>query len=240
MGGVTDWEEQPLTHLRGGRRHEVQAGAGGGDLKALGGTGGRHERGWGVLWGPGAMGGTRDSPVGWWGAVGGSPAGQRAALECQRTSGGSPTGWGAVSGCQGMLGDSSTGQGAALGCRGTSGGCPAGGGAAPAPRAAAQPCGPAAPGGCSPRCSRRCPRCAGTAGDSGEVRGELRGGPGSTGAPMATTPSSPTTYNLQDLAVPLSGGAVLGGTRCGAEWDGMGQPPPSSQLGRGPHGEPPP
>lgn len=74
--------------------------------------------------------------------------------------------------CQGMLGGSAAGQGAVLGCWGTSGGCPVGRGAAPAPHAAAQPCGPAAPGGCSPRCSRRCPRCAGTAGTAG-VRGAL-------------------------------------------------------------------
>lgn len=128
-------------------------------------------------------------------------------------------------GCQGMLGGCPIGHGAATGCQGTSGGCPVGRGVAAAPRAEARPCGPAAPGGCSPRCSRRCPRCAGTVGDSGVVKG----GPWQhwdTPPPHACHPL--LTQHLQS-----TGSGCLsqlqdspgGGTRHGAEWDGMAQPP---------------
>lgn len=56
--GGTEGVTGPLTHLWGGGRHEVQAGAGGGDLKALGGPrwgfeqgvpGQRGALGWGAL-----------------------------------------------------------------------------------------------------------------------------------------------------------------------------------------------
>lgn len=48
--GVTEGQgvTGPLTHLWGGGRHEVQAGTGGGDLKALGGQDGGLSRGLGV------------------------------------------------------------------------------------------------------------------------------------------------------------------------------------------------
>jgi len=151
----------------------------------------------GVLGGPGAVGGTGDSPAGRWGAVGFSPAGQKAVLGCQGMPGGSAAGWGAASGC-----------------RGTSGGCPVGRGSASAPRAAAQPCGRAALGGCSPRCSRRCPRCAGTAGDSGGLRGAL--------AAPSLPPHAHQPLLTQHLRSAGSGRPSRplgspGGTRCGAE-----------------------
>lgn len=175
----------------------------------------------GVPGGPGAVGGTGDSPVGHGGEAEGSSGGQRAAVGCQETLGGCPTGWGAALGCQGMFWGSSTEPEAGLGCQSMLGGCPGGWGEPPAPRAAAQPCGPAAQGGCSPRCSRRCPRCAGTAGDSGGLKG---GGPWQHWAPHSCHPLLTQHLRSSGSGCPSRLQDSPGGTRHGAEWDRMAQP----------------
>lgn len=119
-----------------------------------------------------------------------------------------------------------------MGCQGTWGGCSGGRGAAAAPRAAAQPCGPAVRGGCSPRCSRRCPRCAGTVGDGG-----FRGGPGSTRPPHTGHPL--LTQHLQSAGsgCPSRPRDSPAGTRQGVKRDRTDSAPLHPNCG-GPMGNP--
>lgn len=125
--------------------------------------------------------------------------------------------------------------GAAWGCWGILGGCPTTRGGAPAPRAPAQLCGPAEPGGCSPGCSRRCPRCAGTAGENTGMGGwEGR----TTRTPPHLQPPPHPTLTISRIWPVLSTAEQSWGGEQSTGLSGMDQPP-LFQPGGTPKGAPP-
>jgi len=99
------------THLRGGCGHEVQAGAGGGDLEALGGTGGRCERGPGGSWGSGGHRGLTSGAVGSGGVL---PSGSEGSVGVSGDAGGLCRGLGGSVGVSGDIGGLPRGPGVSV------------------------------------------------------------------------------------------------------------------------------